>query len=655
MSGREHELSSYHAMGLLTTLHASAASLPPEILASVFRENTHHPAELISLACVCRNWHDIVLGTGELWNQITIDGDTSEKYLRRKLELSGKAQLVLDLTSSAPVTLSQLVLDWNSPRPILERISSLEIHIPEIEDNVDDSSMWRPFLGGECWPQLKKLRLLSHHWIFRAHFRAPKLEILDLYQVDVDDWEFFGFCSTLFDASIFTDGPRDDIAAFLRVATRCPNLRRLVLLTELPNSLASFMPTGDFLWPNLTEIKLECDCPALPSVMSILVNAPRLNELHLQFGTMTQSMQTFLPYAKFTPSLCELDVVFGEEADDRSEYLLRLALMQNILDLYDLASLEKVNLEQVPIPESRFLALCSQLQDVRLDGVTLPHDFMKSLGRCPSVRYITVYDCAVGNNSLSVRDAHMNKRALRFNGDTFSEAYMPRLWSLDLHDAIVYPEFIVQLARFTRLNWVELMVSSESVEQDTMVFDWPDIDTIVPLPGLCRLNVGISYMVRSHPCFSLLNPAARFLVSAAARLGHDMPGVDIRLQSAPLRATDLAQCLCRPGRTLVNVKVTFKSYKHSPEILGILFNSGVVDSNESFTLDVGIERGDLSSVVDTICSYFPLESDIKAVHCNEEALGMIRMTSNLNPDSAGLRSLLGRAQATADKEGLFWM
>jgi len=67
-------------------------------------------------------------------------------------------------------------------------------------------------------------------------------------------------------------------------------------------------------------------------------------------------------------------------------------------------------------------------------------------------------------------------------------------------------------------------------------------------------------------------------------------------------------------------------------------------------LHAGIERIELLNVTN-ILSYFPLNRDIHAVKCDETALGVIRMASELNPDAAGLRSLLARAQATVDEQG----
>ena len=634
-------------MDLQATRHADVSSLPPEIFIAILHQVTRLPAELMSLAIVCRSWRDVVLGTGELWNYILINAYKNEEQLHRQLELSGEALLLINLTYDAPFALLHIVLEWNGPRPIYERVSSLEIHASSFE--LDDDCVPKSLSEGHTWPQLKKLKLISlHQNLSRVHLRAPHLEFLQFWRVNLHDWNHLGLGSVLYDVIISDTEPGEDVTAFLRAVAHCSNLRQLAWDTIQQNLTAPFMLTDRPLWPKLAEIDLRFEYAALPDVIAILVNTPHLNKLRLTLKGMAESVQTALSHTSFTPGLRELEVIFDAEVDGRGEYWRRLALMQSVVDLFDPAGLVRIHFRNVPVPQCGLPALCSQLQSVQLVSVAIPLDFMESLDRCLLCHCVVISGCRLRATVFPELEEHLRKSCVVFNGRTLGGAGM-QLRTLTLYGVVLCPGFMVQLSQHTQLRSIILMVLLESEESDHRL----DIEAITPLPHLCELIIDVGPGDIFPAPKPLMTPTARQIVSTAAQLARNASSVFIRL--APLRASDIARCLFHPGRTHSNFEIGFKLGEPEMETLSIGVSNGVdsclpIDDwhPEQYVLRAEIEWIELSDVADMILSHFPLDRDIDAVSCDETAVRVIQMVSERNPAAVGLQYLLRQANATTD-------
>jgi len=648
-------------MDLPARPHAFIDSLPPESLVAVFYKVSYEPVELIQLALVCRSWRDIVLGTSELWNRITIPWESRESRIRRQLELSGEALLVLDLTRDSTIgSLTRLILGWNSPRLITERVSSLKITVRG-EADVEGGPAWQLLCEGHSWPQLKNLELYwhSHSSELRPHLRAPNLETLHLQSTQLRDWDYIGLGPAFYDLK-WMGFPGDDVAPFFRAATRCPNLRRLIFQTDIANLKLSEMLMETPLWPKLTEIDFQGRRTTTADILAILVNAPHLTLLRLQFDTPAQSNRLISYRAGFARGLRELHIGFTEEPDGWSKNLLRLTFLQSIVDLYDLASLEKVTLGGLPIMQCRIPAFCPQLQEIQLCDVTVPHDFMESLGQCPLVHRITTYNCGIRDTSIAAGDEILKTGNLVFDGRKFP-AMCTQLRTISLHDAALYPQLVVQLAQCPYLNDVDLRVLSVSSDPSIAEADWNDsgVQAILPLPNLCNLRIDLDPTRGAPSIYSLITPAARYLVSASTQLARNMPLGNILLRLAPLQVVDMARLL-QSDRGFSDVVILISSPGGSPETLEISLTADVAAASPvaagerrrrpPFTLTAGIKRTELSGAADVILDRFPLDSDIKRVGVDKATMATIRMASKQNPDAVGLQYLLRRAKISVGNQ-----
>jgi len=126
-----------------------------------------------------------------------------------------------------------------------------------------------------------------------------------------------------------------------------------------------------------------------------------------------------------------------------------------------------------------------------------------------------------------------------FNGSTFAGAAI-QARTLTLHNIVLYPELMAQLARHTQLEYIDLKVSLESAEQHHGVAHGFEIEVITPLPHLCRVDIGGVPVGNSLLPKSLLTPTARSIVSAVAQLARNASSIFVQL--APLRAADIASC-----------------------------------------------------------------------------------------------------------------
>ena len=274
---------------------------------------------------------------------------------------------------------------------------------------------------------------------------------------------------------------------------------------------------------------------------------------------------------------------------------------------------------------------------------------MESLSQCPLVHSIFTYDCGIRDPSIAATDEIRRTDSLLFGGRTRFRV-CTQLRTLYLLDVEVYPQFVSQLAQCLQLSDMELRVVSVSSDPDIAEVDWYEINAIAPLPGLRRLRIDLGPERGALPLYSLLTPAAQYLVSAAAQLAGDMPSGDIRLQPAPLQAADVARLLLNPDRPFSNVEIMFSLLEDNQEALDIWLTADVATVSPpgvrkpSFALVAGIRRTELAALADVILERFPLESDIKKVWVDKTTLAAIQMASEGNPDAAGLQYLLRRTK-----------
>ena len=640
--------------------------LPLETLVAIFQEVTHDPTGLMQLALVCRNWREIVLGTSELWAHINIDfkSTLTESQLTKQLDLSLKASLMLDLGWDAPGALSKHVLEWNSPSPIRERVSSLRVRVgakDDDEDSVgvstdedDNDSGCQSLFEGHNWPRLKKLVVDLPKGSPRMHLRAQNLERLDL-STDFRDWNYVGLGSALRDVRWFTDPEpsSETVADFFHVISNCINLRHLGMGAGELNLPIPFMVKDAYIWPNLSQLFMQFSEAAFADVLAIIVNAPRLTILCLWFTSrMVQSGHRIPLDTKFPPGLRELAIIFETDSDDRNEPLLRSGLLKSVVSIFDPAALEKIQLNGMPIIRREISALCPRVQEILPVGITELRDLMETLGGCPLVQNFKAHCYGVLEPSMAVDDQVLRTGILELGGDTFSETYA-HLRTLELSNVMMCPRFIEHLAQYPQLTKIdlELLVLPETTSPDIVEVDWPVIGEIASFPELRSLTIDREITDNPHREFMPSTVLTQYMIAVAMRWACNMPSGEIFLPLAPLQVEDVAQFFAQiPITTLDRLKFGFGAGRADPRTFRMDFTADVVGNSlppgakpERFQLTAGVKRIDIADVADVILSRFPLDTDISGVAMDTEALDVIRMASQEDPGAAGLKSLLRRA------------
>ena len=226
-----------------------------------------------------------------------------------------------------------------------------------------------------------------------------------------------------------------------------------------------------------------------------------------------------------------------------------------------------------------------------------------------------------------------------------------QLRTLKLYDTVVCPEFMAQLAQHTSLEELNLQVAPESVDPDVAVVDCLEIEAITPLPKLRSITINVSSLGNPSHETTFNTPAARYLVSAGAKLARDMPSGKIILGLAPVRTVDVAQCLFYSGRVLSDVDIELMTHEFNSEVIEISFKAGAVNlppaKQDEFILSTSINWIELSDVAEIILKRFPLKNDIKTLGCDKTVLELIKVLIERDPDVAGLHYLLRRTNANA--------
>jgi len=641
-------------MDLSALVLTPVALIPPEILVSAISEMKNEPIELMQLALVCRSWRDVVLGTGELWSHITVTSNTTKTQLLRQIKLSGQTLLALKFECNLPEDLAEFISGRNSSRPIVERVSSLQVHLPYIDETrqIDAISVWQSFFEEHGWPQLKKLLLRSKHRRLRVQLRAPNLKMVDLDQAELRKWSQVGLGSALCEVRWVSYGSYGDVAAILSAIAHCPNLRRLELDADTGSFVLPALPTDVLLWPKLTEIDLMCVGAGLADILTMLFHAPHLAMLRLVCDIKPQSNRHILPIFRPLSHFRKLSIELFADSDNRSDVqMLGLALLQGVFDLHDPSALDKIKLDNFVFPQCGIPAFCPQLQEVDLTNVVLPHGFTEGLNECPMLHRLAISESTARGIIRSGRDEEESASSLVFSGSTFTGAFT-QLRTILLQDVTICPKFVAKLAQYLQLEEVNLRRLSIGEDLGTAEIDGLEVGAISPLPKLRQLRFDFHAELDNSPFSSLLTPTAQYIISAAAQLASRVTSGIISLRRAPLRADDVARLLVNPGRELSNVKISFKTDDSRLDALDLSFEADTGDIREIgmpklFRLEAVVMRTELASVADVIFDRFPLGYQIHSVHLGNTASIMADMAQEPSPGTAGLQYLQRCAADTA--------
>ena len=624
--------------------------IPPEILVSAIGEVTHEPVELMQLALVCRTWRDVVLGTSELWSHVTVTSETNKVQLLSQLRLSGQALLALIIECDLSRDLAELISGWDSPRPIVERVSSLQVHYlyTDQDEQIDAISVLQQFFEGHTWLKLKKLVLGSGQQTL-VQLRAPNLETVDLNQVELRRWSHIGLGSSLRDVRWAAFESYGEVTPILSAVAHCRNLRRLELNTSRGPLVLPELPKDAPLWLGLVGIDLRCMEAGLADILTLFFHAPHLTMLRLVCDIEAQPFRQLLPILRSSSSLRKLSITLFADSDNRSDVqMLGLALLQGVFDIHDLSALIKIKLINFIIPQCWIPALGPQLQEVVLTVVVLPYDFIERLNECISLHRIVIYESTVREVIQSGLEEYESGSSLVFSGSTFTGAFT-QLRIIRLSDVTIFPEFIAHLSQYSHLEEIDLRIRSIGGDLGTTEINRPEVGAIIPLPKLRELDFDFYAGVDTLP----LTPAVQYILSAAAQLASRMSLGIIRLRPAPLRADDVVRLLLNPGRDLSNIEILFKTDAYYAETLKLSFEADTKSIRygmpQSFRLEAAVMQTELASIADIIFDLFPLYDSIYRVCFDLAALTMVEMAKEQSAGAAGLEYLLRCAAATANR------